>query len=127
MNDPKQIFSLFTEKVNLFPIFHTAQRQLTNFQEIRIVYKKGKNLSTADMLNRFFTQKELQLNQLKNKKLPPHIHFAKLTFDNQITLVHYLIKHELYFLQKRMIVILFWLTSEMNNSPFIIMTKRKTS
>ena len=66
----------------------------TKFQKLRILYTKRKNLSVADMLSRFCTQKELELNQLKQKQLPPQIHFATLKHDNQIKPVNYLVKHE---------------------------------
>ena len=45
------------------------------------------------MLSRSFTKAELQLNQLKNKQLPPQIDFAILQ-NKTIKSVHYLIKHE---------------------------------
>ena len=45
------------------------------------------------MLSRFFTQDELQLNQLKHKQLPSQIDFAILQ-NNTIKPVHYLTKHE---------------------------------
>ena len=44
------------------------------------------------MFSRLFTQKELQLNQMKLKQLLPQIHLATLTSDNQICT--YLVKHE---------------------------------
>ena len=51
-------------------------------------------LSVADKLSPSFTQKELQLNQLKHKQLPRQTHFATPTHDNQIKPVHYLVKQE---------------------------------
>ena len=45
------------------------------------------------MLSRSFTKAELQLNQLKHKRLPPQIDFALLQNGTLIP-VHYLIKHE---------------------------------
>ena len=67
--------------------------KITEFQKLRVTYTNGKNLSVADMLRLSFTQKELQLNQLKHKHFSPQIHFATLTHDNQISPVHYLAKH----------------------------------
>ena len=46
------------------------------------------------MLSSSFTQQERQLNELKDKQLPPQIHFATMTHDNQIKPVHCLVKHE---------------------------------
>ena len=46
------------------------------------------------MLNRYCTQRELQLNQLEHKCLHPQIHFATLTHDNHINPVNYLVRHE---------------------------------
>ena len=37
----------------------------------------------AVTLGRSSTQKELQLNGIKHKQLPPKIQFATLTLDNQ--------------------------------------------
>ena len=48
-----------------------------------------KNFSVTHLKNRPFTQKKLQLNQLKYKQLLPHNHFATLTYDNQIKSVHF--------------------------------------
>ena len=45
---------------------------------------KRRSLSAVDMISRPFTQKELQLSQLRNEKLSPQIHFATLTLDHQI-------------------------------------------
>ena len=61
--------------------------------KLKIIHTPGKNLSVADLLSRSFTKEELQINQLKHKHLPPQIDFAVLQ-NNQITPVHYLIKHE---------------------------------
>ena len=67
--------------------------QLTKFTKLKIIHTPGKNLSVADMLSRFFTKAELQLNQLKHKQLPPQIDFAVLQ-DSALKPVHYSIKHE---------------------------------
>ena len=67
--------------------------QLTKFSKIKIIHTPGKNLSVADMLSRPFTKAELQLNQLKDKQLPPQIDFALLQ-NGTLKPVHYLNKHE---------------------------------
>ena len=67
--------------------------QLTKFSKLKIIHTPGKNLSVADMLSRSFTKAELQLNQLKHKKLPPQVDFALLQ-NGTLKPVHYLIKHE---------------------------------
>ena len=48
------------------------------------------------MLSRSFIQEELQLNHVKHKQLPPRVHFATLTHDDQIKFkpVNCLVKHE---------------------------------
>ena len=88
--DHKPLLHCFTKKNNLSPRFYRAQMQLTKFSKLKIVHTPGKNLSVADMLSRFFTKAELQLNQLKHKQLPPQIDFALLQ-DNTLKPVHYLI------------------------------------
>ena len=45
------------------------------------------------MLSRTFTKEQLQLHQLRHKQLPPQIDFSIMK-DNQLTPVHYLVKHE---------------------------------
>ena len=67
--------------------------QLTKVSKFKIIHTPGKNLSVADMLSRSVTKTELQINQLKHKKLPPQIDFALLQ-DGTLKRVHYLIKHE---------------------------------
>ena len=91
--DHKPLLHCFTKKGNLSPRFNRAQMQLTKFSKLKINHTPGKNLSVADMLSCFFTKTELQLNQLKDKQLPPQIDFALLQ-DGTLKPVHYLIKHE---------------------------------
>ena len=91
--DHKPLLHCFTKKGNLSPRFYRAQMQLTKFSKLKIIHTPGKNLSVADLLSRSFTKEGLQINQLKHKHLPPQIDFAVLQ-NNQITPVHYLIKHE---------------------------------
>ena len=91
--DHKPLLHCFTKKGNLSPRFYRAQMQLTEFSKLKIIHTPGKNLSVADMLSRSFTKAELQLNQLKHKKLPPQIDFALLQ-DGTLKPLHYLIKHE---------------------------------
>ena len=43
---------------------------------------------------RSLTEKELKLNQLKHKQMPPQFLFATLTFDIQIKPVHYSVTQE---------------------------------
>ena len=90
------LYYIVLQKSNLSPRFYRAQMQLTKFSKLNIIHTPGKNPSVADMLSRFFTKAELQLNQLKHKQLPPQIYFALLQ-NGTLTLqkpVHYLIKHE---------------------------------
>ena len=65
-------------------MFCTAQMKLGKLQRLHISYTEGKILSVIHMLSRSFTQKDLQLNQTKHKRLLPQIHFAKVTHDKQI-------------------------------------------
>ena len=91
--DHKPLLDCFTKKGYLNPRFYRAQMQLTKFSKLKIIHTPGKNLSVADMLSRSFTKAELQINQLKHKKLPPQIDSARLQ-DSALKPVHYLIKHE---------------------------------
>ena len=91
--DHKALLHCFTKKGNLTPRFYRAQMQLTKLSKLKIIHTPGKNLSVADMLSRFFTKAELQLNKLKHKQLPPQIDFALLQ-NGTLEPVHYLIKHE---------------------------------
>ena len=93
LTDQKPLLHCFTKKGNLSPRFYRAQMQLTKFAKLKIIHTPGKSLSVADMLSRSFTKAELQLNQLKNKQLPPQIDFALLQ-NGTLEPVHYLIKHE---------------------------------
>ena len=68
--------------------------QLTKFQKLRSFVTEGRNLFVASMLGRSFTQKELQLDQLKHKQFFRQIASATLMRDNQSKPVHYLVKHE---------------------------------
>ena len=67
--------------------------QVTKFSKPKIIHTPGKTLCVADLLSRYFTNEELQINQLKHKHLPPHIDFTMLQ-NNKLKPVHYLIKHE---------------------------------
>ena len=68
--------------------------QLIKFEKLRFLYTIAKTLSAADMLSLSFTQKELQPIQLKQRHVPPQIHFATLIHDDQIKLVHFMVRHE---------------------------------
>ena len=47
------------------------------------------------MLSRTFTKEQLQIHQLRHKKLSPQIDFDfSIMKDNQLKPVHYLVKHE---------------------------------
>ena len=65
LNNHKPNLSCFTRQGNLSPLFYAAQIQITKFRTLFIFYAKLKNFSVADMLGRFFTEKQLQLNQLE--------------------------------------------------------------
>ena len=96
--------------------------------KIKIIHTPGKNLSVADMLSRFFTKAELQLNQLKHKQLPLQIDFALLQ-NGTLKPVHYLIKHKdtkKSYLTKNMILTQFSLIMVQINSLFASMTKEMT-
>ena len=75
------------------------------------------------MLGRSFTLKELQLNQLKPKPLPWQYNFATFSHDKQIKPVHYLVKRENVLFSQKAIVILFYMSSEVINSPFVLMIR----
>ena len=97
--------------------------QLTIFSKLKITHTPGKNLSVADMLRRSFTKAELQLNQLKHKKLPPQIDLALLQNGTRKP-VHYLIKHEeILPHQKQKTLIQFLLIMVQTNFPFVLMIK----
>ena len=76
LTDHKHLLHVFTKKGNLSPRLCRAQKQLTKISKLNLIQTQGKNLSVADMLSRWFTKTELQLNQLKHNQLPPQIHFA---------------------------------------------------
>ena len=67
--------------------------QLTKFSKLKIIHTPGNNLTVADMRSRSFTKEQLQLHQLRHKQMPPQIGFSIMK-DNQLELVHYLVKHE---------------------------------
>ena len=94
LNGHKPILSCFINEANLFPLFYTAQTQLSNFQKLRIGHTKGKNFSVAVLLSLSLSQKNLLPNQLKHKNLPPQVHFATLTPDNQNNPVQSLVKQD---------------------------------
>ena len=75
------------------------------------------------MLNRSFTEAELQLNQLKHKQLPPQIDFDILHY-NTLKPVHYLIKHEEVLQDK--IHIQYWLIMVQINFQFALAIKEMT-
>ena len=56
---------------------------MTKNQKIRNFYTNGKKISVVDMLIRYVTQEELQLNQTKHKQLLSKTHFATLTLENE--------------------------------------------
>ena len=70
------------------------------------------------MFSRFFSQKELQLIQLRRKHRPPQIVFTTVAPDNQIKLLHYLIKYETVLLSQNDDCHPSYLTLETINSPF---------
>ena len=70
--------------------------QIAIFQNFVFLYETEK-LSAAHLLSRSFTQRELRLNQLKHKQLPPQLEFAALTHDVQNKPEHYMVKHETVF------------------------------
>ena len=96
--------------------------QPTNFSKLKIIHTPGKNLSVADMLSRYFTKAELQLNQLKQKQLPPQVCFALLQ-NGTLQPVHYLIKS---YLIKNMTLTQFLLIIVQINFPFVLMIKETT-
>ena len=68
LNEQKPTISCFNNKGNFSPIFYTARLQVTKFQKPSFDYRGKKILTAADLLGRPFTQKDLQLNQLKPKQ-----------------------------------------------------------
>ena len=79
------------------------------------------------MLGCSFTQKELQLSQLKPKKLPPNISFAKVTHDNRIQPVQNSVKHETVFPSQINDCCPVFADCKVMNSSFIFLAKNKTS
>ena len=67
--------------------------QLTKFSKLKIIHTPGKNLTVADKLSLTFTKEQLPIHHLRHKQLPPQIDFSIMK-DNQLKLVHYLVKHE---------------------------------
>ena len=57
--------------------------RLTKILKICNIFTERKSLSLAVMSRRSFTQKQLQLNELKNKELPPQIHSGTVTPANK--------------------------------------------
>ena len=45
LNDHKPIFSCFTKKGNICPIFYTAQKELTKFRKF-VIFKRKENFLT---------------------------------------------------------------------------------
>ena len=68
--------------------------QSRQIQKLDNYCMKRKNLSVADKLSHSFTQENLQLNQLKQKQLPPQLLFATLTQNSQIEPLQFLDNHE---------------------------------
>ena len=62
--------------------------QLTNFSKLKIIHTPGKNLTVADMFSGTFTKEQIQVHQLRHKRLTPQIDFSIMK-DNQLELVHY--------------------------------------
>ena len=91
--DHKPLLHCFAKKGNLSPRFYRAQMQLTKFSKPKIIHTPGKNLTVTDMLSRTFTKEQLQILQLRHKRLPPQIDVSIMK-DNQLKPVQYLVKHE---------------------------------
>ena len=109
LKDQKPIISCFTNEENLCPVFYTEQLQLTKFELLRIVYTDRKNLTAADFLGCSFTQKQLQLSQLKPKQFSPQNRYRlqqrlKLNKSNLYTVSSNM---KLNFLHKKTILTLF--------------------
>ena len=94
MIDHKPIFGSFNKRENVLPISFIAKVQLTQFQILRIQYRKRKKILVADLVGCSLTGKEVQLNQLRRKQFLPHSSFATLTQNKQAKPVQYLVKHE---------------------------------
>ena len=127
LKDRKPIPSCFTTKINLFPKFNTSENQLTDFQMFCIIYTKRRNLFIADILGRSFIQEKMQLNKQKINKFRGKFllqNWHMITKSKPYTVWSNM---KLYFLHRGTLVILFWLPSEMINSPFVLMTKEETS
>ena len=91
--DHNPLLHCFAKKGNLSQRFYRAQMQLTKFLRLKIIPTPGKNSTVADMLSRTFTKEQLQIHQLRYKKLPPQINFSIMK-DDQLKPVPYLVKHE---------------------------------
>ena len=66
--DHKPFSQCFTKIGNLSLCFYRAHLLLTKFSKHKIFHTPGK-ISVADILGRYFTKTEVQINQLKHKKL----------------------------------------------------------
>ena len=74
------------------------------------------------MLSRWFTEAELQINQLKHKQNSPQIDFALLQ-DSTLKPVHYLIKHEKVLPNQKKTLIQFLLIMVQINFQYVSMIK----
>ena len=70
--------------------FFRYQVVITNFQNLKIIWTSGSNLSFPDNLSRNVTIEECQMHQLRHKRIPRDIEF----FDEHGTPVSYQIQHE---------------------------------
>ena len=96
MNDHKPIFSCSAEKGNLSPKKNFCTNAIDKSWETSHYLHEKTTFSVADLLSRSFFLEQLQLIDLKQKRLPPQVIFAKLTHDDRIKIkpVQYLVKRE---------------------------------
>ena len=96
MNDHKPIFSCSAEKGNLSPKKNFCTNAIDKSWETSHYLHEKTTFSVADLLSRSFFLEQLQLIDLKQKRLPPQVILAKLTHDDRIKIkpVQYLVKRE---------------------------------
>ena len=88
--DHKPIVYLWGRKGQLPHRFFRYQVIITKFQNLKIIWTPGSNLTFPDILSRNVMIEEYQMHQLRNKRIPRNVEF----FDEHGTPVTYQTPHE---------------------------------
>ena len=88
--DHKPILYLWGRKGQLSHRFFRYQVIMTKFQNLKIIWTPGSNLTFPDILSRNVTVEEYQKHQLQHKKIPRDIEF----YDEHGSPVTYRIQHD---------------------------------